>query len=214
MEKKSLAWGYSYMLGITSIICILAALVNKITLMVISIVFLINIVGIIVLWTRPLSKKSLYLLNIFNILAASSFAYLIIAFLIDSIESFVVMITIIVVMDVFSFTKKGKMTPNARLMNNNNALARLCICLPVPKKPGLQPVIGVGDLYFYSAIMFFSLHTFGVSVLGKVFLLIFVGQLTNIILISIIKNKVWYKGFPATLFPGAFYLVGLLSRFI
>lgn len=210
MEKKKLSWEYGYILGMTAIICILAALLNRITLPVIIIVFLMDITGIIVLWTRPLSKKLLYLLNVLNSIGAAALAYLIITLVIKSMDSFVAMISIIVVMDVFSFTKRGKKTPNARLMNNNNALARLCICLPVAGKPGLQPIIGVGDLYFYSAILLFSLHIFGVNVLGKIFLVLLAGQLANIILISIIKNKAWYKGFPATLFPGIFYLIVML----
>ena len=70
MEKKKLSWEYGYILGMTAIICILAVLLNKITLPAIIIVFLMDIAGIIVLWTRPLSKKLLYLLNLecqFNI---------------------------------------------------------------------------------------------------------------------------------------------------
>lgn len=202
------------MLGITVLICLLAALLNNITLPVIGILFLVDMIIIIVLWTRPLSRNLLYLLNALNMLGAGSLAYLLMMLLGDSIESFVTMISIIVAMDVFSFTKKGKVTPNARLMNHSNALARLCICLPVPQKPGLQPIIGVGDLYFYSAIIIFSLRIFGISVLGWIILLVLTGQLTNILLISVIRNKVWYKGFPATLFPGVFYLIYLyISNF-
>lgn len=197
------------MLGITGMICLLAVLLNNVTLPVIGILFFVDMIVIIVLWMRPLSRKLLYVLNVLNMLGAGSLAYLLMMLLGDSVESFVTMITIIVVMDVFSFTKKGKVTPNARLMNHNNALARLCICLPVPQKPGLQPIIGVGDLYFYSAIIIFSLRSFGISGLGWIILLVLAGQLANILLISVIRNKAWYKGFPATLFPGVFCLISL-----
>jgi len=209
IDKKKLTWEYGYMLGMTAIICILAFFLNKMALPVIIIVFLVDIAGIVVLWSRSLSRKLLYLLNVLNSLAAASLAYLLVTVLIKSVDSFLAVIIIIVVMDVFSFTKAGKITPNSRLVNNNNTLARLCICLPVAGKPGLQPIIGVGDLYFYSAILSFSLHNFGVNIWSKIFLLILVGQLVNIALISIIKNKIWYKGFPATLFPGIFYLIVL-----
>lgn len=197
------------MLGMTAIICILAILLNKLALPVMIIVSFINLVGIVVLWFRPLTKKLLYALNVLNSLGAASLAYFIATILIKSVDSFFAMVTIIVVMDVFSFTKAGKKTSNAKLINNNNTLARLSICLPVVGKPGLQPIIGVGDLYFYSAIILFSLHNFGVSVLGGIYLLMLVGQIANIIVILFIQNKIWYKGFPATLFPGIFYLIVL-----
>lgn len=203
---KELTWEYGYMIGMTAISCILSFLLSKIALPVISILFLVDIAGIVVLWTRPLSRRLLYFLNVLNSLASVSFAYLLVTVFIKSIDSFITVVVIIVVMDVFSFTKAGKKTPNARLINNNT-LARLSICLPVPGKPGLQPIIGVGDLYFYSVIAVFSLHNFGLDIFGNILLLILAAQLINILLISLIKNKTWYKGFPATLFPGIFYLI-------
>jgi hypothetical protein len=212
LGKKKLAWEYGYMLGMTAIICILVSLLMKLELPVTFILFLADIAGIVVLWSRPLSRRLLYVLNVLNSLAAASLAYLFVAVLIKSVDDIFAMIVAILVMDVFSFTRPGKHTPNARLVNNNNTLARLCICLPVAGKPGLQPIIGVGDLYFYSAMLSFSLHNFGVNIWGKIFLLILAGQLANIILISIIKNKTWYKGFPATLFPGIFYLIVLCIK--
>jgi len=207
--KKKLTQEFGYMLGMTAIICILSFLFSVMSLPVAILVLLLDITGIVVLWLKPLSRKSLYLLNVLNSLGAASLAYLIVNVIIKSVDSFAAMIIIIVVMDVFSFTKAGKKTPNAKLVHNNNTLARLCICLPVAGKPGLRPIIGVGDLYFYSAILLFSLHIFDGNVFGLIFLLLLLGQLANIIFISIIKNKIWYKGFPATLFPGIFYLIVL-----
>lgn len=200
------------MLVITAVICIMAALLNSVTLNAVIVVFFIDLVLIILIWAKPLSKKSLYLLNILNLLGAACLAYLIINKVIKSTDSFIAMIIIIAVMDVFSFTRKGRKTPNARLMNNTNALARLCICLPVTGKPGLQPIIGVGDLYFYSAILLFNLNMFSIHAFGRTFFMLLVGQLGNIIVISIIKNKSWFKGFPATLFPGLFCILSLFLR--
>lgn len=206
-STKKLTWEYGYMLGMTAISGILAFLMNKMSLPVILILFVVDLAGIIVLWLKPLSRKLLYILNVLNCLASVSFADLLITAFIKSVDSFVAFIIILVVMDVFSFTKAGKKTPNAKLISNNNALPRLSICIPVPGKPGLQPIIGVGDLYFYGTISVFSIHHFGMSVFGYIVLLILAGQLINILLISNIKEKVWYKGFPATLFPGIFYLL-------
>ena len=205
--QKELTWEYGYMLVMTAISCILAFLLNKMILPTIFILLIVDLAGIVVLWIKPLSRKLLYLLNVLNCLASVSFAYLLITVFIKSVDSFFSVVIIIVVMDVFSFTKAGKNTPNARLINKNNTLARLSICLPVPGKLGLQPIIGVGDLYFYSAISVFSLHIFSANFFWYILLLVLAGQLINILLISLIKNKTWYKGFPATLFPGIFYLI-------
>jgi len=195
------------MFGMTAIGCMLAFLLNKIIFPVILILFIVNLAGVVVLWTRPLSRNLLYLLNVLNCLASVSFACLLVTVFIKSVDSFLTMMIIIVVMDVFSFTKKGKKTPNARLINQSNTLARLSICLPVPGKPGLQPIIGVGDLYFYSVISVFLLHFFGANNFGYMLLMVLAGQLLNILFIAIIKNKTWYKGFPATLFPGILSLI-------
>jgi hypothetical protein len=207
IAPKELKWEYGYMLGMTTISCILAYLLNKMILPVIFILFLVDLAGIIVLWTKQLSRKLLYLLNVLNIFASVSFSYLLFTMFIKSVDSFATVVIVIIVMDVFSFTKAGKKTPNSRLISNNNTLVRLSICLPVPGKLGLQPIIGVGDLYFYSAISVFSLHFFSANFFGHTLLLLLAGQLINILLIAIIKNKIWYKGFPATLFPGIFYLI-------
>ncbi|MFA9465606.1 MAG: hypothetical protein ACERKN_15080 [Velocimicrobium sp.] len=204
---KELTWEYGYVLVMTAISCLLAFLLNKMILPAVFILFIVDLAGIVVLWIKPLSRKLLYLLNVLNCLASVSFAYLLVTAFIKSVDSFFTVVIIIVVMDVLSFTKAGKHTPNARLINKNNTLARLSICLPVPGKPGLQPIIGVGDLYFYSAISVFSLHIFSANFFGYILLLVLAGQLINILLISLIKNKTWYKGFPATLFPGIFYLI-------
>ena len=205
--QKELTWEYCYMLGMTVISCILAFLLNKMILPAVFILFVLNLAGIAVLWMKVLNRKLLYTLNVLNCLASVSFAYLLVTVFIKSVDGIFTVVIIIVVMDVFSFTKAGKHTPNARLINKNNTLARLSICLPVPGKPGLQPIIGVGDLYFYGAIFVFSLHHFEISWFGNIFLLILAGQLINILIISIIKDKTWYKGFPATLFPGIMYLI-------
>ena len=205
--QKNLTWEYIYILGMSAIGCMLAFLLNKINLPVILILFIVDLAGIVVLWTRPLSRNLLYLLNVLNCLASVSFACLLVTVFIKSVDSFLTMMIIIVVMDVFSFTKKGEKTPNARLINQSNTLARLSICLPVPGKPGLQPIIGVGDLYFYSVISVFLLRFFGANYFGYMLLLVLTGQLLNVLFIAIIKNKTWYKGFPATLFPGILSLI-------
>jgi hypothetical protein len=162
------------------------------------------------LWTKKLSKKTLYFLDILNLLETNLIGYLIIFFVSTSADTMIGILCGVIIADVFSFTKSGKNTPNAKVIGNVNTLARLSICLPVPKKQGLSPIIGVGDLIYYSMIITHSIKYQGISVGYISFLLILAGQLVNILFISIIIRKNWYKGFPATLFPGVFFIAAAL----
>lgn len=206
-SSQKFIWECGYMMLITVIICFLAFFLSHLSLPAVSSVFFMNLAGVIILWLKPLSRHRLYFLNILNCITATTLAYLVIALVINSPDSFYTMIIIIIVMDIFSFTKAGKRTANARLTGNVNTLARLSICLPVPHNSGLQPIIGLGDLYFYSILFLFFLHHDGVPASFWSIFLILVGQTANILLISIIRNKAWYKGFPATAFPGIFCLI-------
>jgi hypothetical protein len=172
--------------------------------------FCIILIFIILLWTKKLSKKTLYFLDILNLLEANLVGYLIIYIVISSSDTMIGILCGVIVADVFSFTKSGKNTLNAKLVGNINTLAKLSICLPVPKKQGLSPIVGVGDLIFYSMIIMHSIKYQGISVGYISFLLILAGQTANILFISIIIRKNWYKGFPATLFPGVFFIAAAL----
>jgi hypothetical protein len=151
-----------------------------------------------------MSKKVLYQLNVLNLFGAA---------MLGSVLSFIVskdtMIGIIygaVIMDVLSFTRYGKNTLNAKLSERTYTLTRLSICLPVLKKQGLHPIIGVGDLVFYSLLMAFAIKaTLGSGWLVAI-LLILAGQMVNILFISMFIHKTWYRGFPATLFPGILFI--------
>jgi hypothetical protein len=158
----------------------------------------------ILLWSRKLSKKTLYLNNILNILAANLIAYFLIGYLMKSQDTITGLIIGVVGMDVFSFTKRGKNTLNAKLAGNINTLARLSICLPIPGHPGLQQIIGIGDLLYYSIITMYYINAYGMLTGLKAGMIILFGQIVNIISTEVLKKiqKEQYKGFPATLFPG------------
>lgn len=209
-KKPNLYFEYFYMLAITATICLLPLLYYKMSVSAMLIVFIIVLTVIITIWRKPMSRKLLYLLDILNVIAAISFSFLIMLILGDAKASIVSFIIAIVILDVYSFTRRGKHTLNAKLIANTSTLARLSICLPVPGKPGLQPLIGIGDLYFYTVMCLFALDLYGTSHYYIVILILVIGQLANIILISLTFRKKWYKGFPATLFPGLFYLVSLV----
>ena len=213
-KKINLYWEYLYMLVLTAIICLLPLLYYQAPVSVMLITLLLALIIIIIIWRRSLSKRLLYFLDLLNIFVAGSLAFLVMLILRNTPNTIITLITFIVLYDVYSFTKRGKHTLNAKLISQASTLVRLSICLPVPGKPGLQPIIGIGDLYFYSVMALFALDTYGTMSYSKVVIILIAGQLGNILIISLIKNKSWYKGFPATLFPGMFYLILLLFRLV
>lgn len=208
-QNKSFLWEYLYMLAVTFVCCIISFLCYNLKSEIIIALFLAILICVIDLWKKQLSKKTLYLLDVLNLLGAVLIGYFITFFLADSTGSMIGFVCGVAIMDVFSFAKAGKNTLNAKLINQTYTLARLSICLPVPEKQGLRPIIGVGDLTYYSAIMMFSFKLKGLSNGWAFFLLILAGQLINILFISIFKRKPWYKGFPATLFPGVLFLIAV-----
>ncbi len=213
-HNVSYLWEYIYMLGLTIMICLLPFLSFRLPNWLVLIIILAVAACIIIVWKRNLSKKLLLYNNILIVIAPLCLSYLLDIFLLKSVDSLVGVILAVAVMDVFSFTKSGKNTLNAKLMGNMNALARLSVCLPVPKKPGLQPIIGIGDLNYYSIIIMFFLISDGITAGFIASLTIFSGQLINIASILMIRKKPWYKGFPATLFPSILIFIAVLLRLI
>lgn len=154
-QNKNFLWEYLYILVITLISCIASFLCYKLQYEIIIAAFFIILICIIYMWKKLLSKKILFLLDVLNLLDAVVIGYLINFFIAGSTESMIGFVCGVAIMDMFSFTKAGKNTFNAKLTNQTNTLARLSICLPVPEKQGLQPIIGVGDLAYYSSIMMY-----------------------------------------------------------
>lgn len=206
---KNISLEYILILVITSMICGISLISYDLSLVIILISFLIVTIAILLLWQRQLSIKNLYLYDVLNLLAPNLLAYLLLLYLIKTEDIFIGVILGVAVMDVFSFTKRGKNTLNAKLSTNIDTMARLSICLPIPGKLGLQQIIGVGDLLYYSVITMYYLHNFGISVGLKITLLIIIGQIVNIVSILLLRKikTEQYKGFPATLFPGVFIII-------
>ncbi|HEX3078363.1 MAG TPA: hypothetical protein VHQ24_16015 [Lachnospiraceae bacterium] len=153
--------------------------------------------------------------NIINLFAPNVIAYFILFYIAKSKEFIFGYIVAVAAMDVFSFTKAGKQSLNRKLIGNTNSLARLSICLPVPRKPGLQPIIGVGDILYYTIITMFCIYSKNVTAGLYAAIIVLIGQLVNTVSTSILirVQKEHYKGFPATLFPGLFiFIVGITGK--
>ncbi len=207
---------YLFLLVITFITTALCFIFYKMPVLPILVSLIIIIVGIYFVWLKKLSKRNLYFNNILNLLAANIIAYFLVHYLIKYQSTIIGMILSIAFMDVLSFTKRGKNTLNAKLIGNINTMTRLSICLPIPGNPGLQQIIGVGDLLYYSIITMFYLKSGGRSAGLHAAMLILIGQLVNIIAIQVLKRvqKEHYKGFPATLFPGVYIIIATIFQFI
>jgi hypothetical protein len=211
-QNKNFLWEYLFIWVVTLVSSIISFLCYNLKVEIMFVTFLVILICVIPLWKKQLSKKILYLLDMLNLLGAIVLGYLITLLFADSTGSMIGFVCGVAIMDVFSFTKAGKNTLNAKLANQTNTLARLSICLPIPKKQGLQPIIGVGDLVYYSLLMMYSLKSNTLPNGWTVFLLILVGQLINILFISIFKHRHWYKGFPATLFPGVLFVIAVIGK--
>lgn len=213
-QNNNYLWEYLYIISLTIIIGILSFLFFWLPFQLVLVLLAITIISLIAAWKMPLSKKLLYINNLLLLVAPLCFTYFITYIFIHEVSSFIGMIAGVAIMDVFSFTRSGRNTLNAKLSSNVNSLARLSVCLPVSKKPGLQPVIGAGDLTYYSFITMFSLKTGGTAAGLIAITIILIGQLVNIILIAIMKKKHYTKGFPATLFPGLFIIVAIILHIL
>lgn len=208
-KRKNFILAYIYIIAITFLVIALSYISIKIPILPMMITFIFVIAAICFVWKRKLSKFILYVNNVLLLLATNIIAYILVNYVIKSLDSLNGIVVSVSVIDVISFTKLGKHTLNAKLMNNTNSLARLSVCLPLPKVPGLLPIIGAGDLQYYSMITMYYIKTAGNMAGLYAALILVIGQLINIIAILILKKiqKERYKGFPATLFPGMFIFI-------
>lgn len=117
------------------------------------------------------------------------------------IEIILPMIIYVCVLDVISFTRFGKKTTNAKLMNNNKWLPRLLVFGRSFKTGQPVPTKGFGDYLWYS-ITFAAIYTTYGKTIGLVAILaIIIGVLINLMIINRIYKYIWYRGFPATVGP-------------
>ena len=118
-----------------------------------------------------------------------------------TIEILLILMIYVCTIDVFSFTRRGKNTMNAKLMSSNKWLPRLLV-YGRSSKTG-KPVVtkGFGDYYNYS-IAFTAIYTaYGKTIGFGAIIAIILGVIINLIIINRIYKYTWYKGFPATIGP-------------
>lgn len=212
--NKGYRMGLLLMVFLTVLVTALSALLYKVPGELLIISFVIILCCSIFLWTRKLSRGLLYIHNILNLTGAIALGYIISVIFFPSRDSIIGLIAGVVAVDVFSFTKRGGFTLNSKLINQTDMLARLSISSPLPQQKGLFPIIGIGDMVFYSMLSMSAFEACGISVFLPVVSILLIGQLLNIICILIISNKKWYRGFPATLMPGVLFFIGIAANII
>ncbi|OMF27776.1 hypothetical protein [Paenibacillus sp. FSL H8-0259] len=208
--KNRMHWELTYIFLLTGLIILLAAAVRGCSEQMAVAGFAAALALNCWVWKQTVSRTVVYLHNGLNIICAVLLAYLLSAYVFVSDSTVIGAAFGVVVMDVFSFTKRGGFTLNARLMERKNTAVRLSVCLPVPGKRGLIPVIGTGDLVFYSLLTIVPLQSVNRAGPLIAVLPILAGQLLNLAIIAALKNRAGFKGFPATLMPGLLFIAVVL----
>lgn len=201
---QGVKWSIFYMI-IYSIFTILFNYIEpkilKITLGTIGLIFV-----VIYAFCIKYKKERLFLFGLISMFAVMHIGIALGSLL--KIESIITIGVTISIMDVLSFTKYGKNTPNAKAMSNINFMSKL-IVYGKTKNNALIPTRGLGD-YLYYALWIAGIYTVSDKLWAYAVaaLLIFIGALADCIIIGFMYKKESYKGFPATIIP--FSLVSIL----
>jgi hypothetical protein len=111
------------------------------------------------------------------------------------------------IIDIISFTKKGKNTLNAKVLDNKSLTSKLIVYGMSFKDKSPVPTKGLGDFMYYAILLsaLFQLSK-GITILFLGCIAVFLGCAINWIIVCFIYKKPWYKGFPATIIPFAFLI--------
>ena len=158
-----------------------------------------SIIVLILMITRKDADKHLIVYSWICLACVTAFGVMAGRFI--GVETLLPMMICVCFMDVYSFTRSGKSTVNAKLMSSNKWLPRLLV-YGRSFKTG-KPVVtkGFGDYLNYS-IAFTTIYTTYGKITGLfATIAIILGVIINLIIISKICKYTWYKGFPATIGP-------------
>lgn len=196
---------HSIIISILALI-LLTVFILKITNNVLLLITtIIGMIYILIYIKKPFNKSHLILSGFICLLTVLQFGILIGRYI--STASAIAIGISVGIMDVLSFTKKGKNTTNAKVMRNKPLMYKLIVYGISFKDKSPVPTKGLGDFMYY-AILLSTLFQFtkSTTILLVGMLFCFLGCVINWIIIPFIYRKPWYKGFPATIIPFMFLL--------
>ena len=177
-----------------------------------------NVIAIVVImvvnvwaWRQRLRESILRMHSILNLLGGVLFG-VIAASLLSGLSGLITFLIGFSVMDLISFTRFGKWTPNRKLMESGSLLRRLSVSLPYPGFPKLYPIVGVGDIFCFALIAGAALQIWGVSFLWVAIVSVGVGQVLNVAFMALFRNRSWYRGLPATVLPVLIFVLIALPQ--
>lgn len=149
--------------------------------------------------TRKVSYKHLIIYSRICFACVMTFAVSFGSF--NHIQMLLPMMVYICLLDVYSFTRKGKNTFNAKLVNSNTWSRKLIVYGRSFKNGSPVATKGLGD-YFWYAFSFSTIYSkFGQLIGLYSIIAIVLGLIINLLIICRIYKYTWYKGFPATTGP-------------
>nr|WP_295975180.1 hypothetical protein [uncultured Bacillus sp.] len=183
----------------------LAFFILKINHVVLLITAIIGMAYLLIYVKKPFNKNDLIVNGVFCMLAVLLCGVLIGRYI--PIASAIGIGMAVGIVDVLSFTKKGKNTANAKVMRNKPLMSKLIVYGISFKDQSPVPTKGLGDFMYY-AILLSALFQFSKSttILFLGCFAVFLGCVINWIIVCFIYKKPWYKGFPATIIPFIFLI--------
>lgn len=188
--------------------CCSALIVLLPNINILSILAIIGVVYLIWYLKAKINVNYFLLANYIFVIAIILISLFVSQKIVKDVPGLIAFITIMVVIDVISFTnlRLSKYTLNTAVINNKKLLSKLLIYADVKKYPFYLPIFGMGDVYFLSVILS-SLYALNKSFLLYGNILILFGTVLDIALIWIFHNKEKFKGYPATV--GATFFIYL-----
>lgn len=196
---------HSIIISILALILLTVFILNITNNALLSILTIIGMIYVLIYVKKPFNKDDLIISSFICLLTVLLFGILIGRY-ISTVSAIAIGISVGLV-DVLSFTKKGKNTTNAKVMRNKPLMYKLIVYGISFKDKSPVPTKGLGDFMYY-AILLSALFQFtkNSTVLFLGMLFCFLGCVINWIIICFIYKKPWYKGFPATIIPFIFLL--------
>lgn len=196
---------HSIIISILALILLTVFILKIINNVLLLITTIIGMIYVLIYVKKPFNKNHLIISGFICLLTVLLFGILIGRYI--SITSAIAIGISVGIVDVLSFTKKGKNTTNAKVMGNKPLMYKLIVYGISFKDKSPVPTKGLGDFMYY-AILLSTLFQFTKSntILFLGILFCFLGCAINWIIIHFIYKRPWYRGFPATIIPFIFLL--------